>query len=216
MKISTKTSIILLSILFLGIIIGVLGSGILHQKRFEKIQRMDSGQRFTEALFCIIKPDKTQRQIIADILKNQTQKIALLEEEYQNEIFTVFDSTRLEIKSLLSEEQLKQLENKMDKGQDHILSRRIKHLDKLLHLSDKQREQIEQIMKESAPNFASSKHPFFMEDRKSRANIRQIKEKMGKVIEAILTPEQIEIYRESRKHRTRHMSKSFKPPSDEK
>lgn len=215
MRISTKTTLIIMGTLIIGFIIGVLGGGLLHQKRFDRIQRMDPGQRFTEVLDGIIKPDESQRQAITAVLKKQTQKIALLEEEYQSEIFVIFDSTRLEIKSLLSEEQIKQLENTMAKGQDHFISRRIERLNELLQLSKIQREQIEQIMRQSAPNIAPKKHPFLIEGRKDRANVRQMREELDKKIESVLTPEQIKIYVEFHRHRMRPIFKSIELPPNE-
>ena len=211
MKISTKTSIILLSTLILGVIIGVLGSGLLHQKRIEKIQTMDSGRRFKEVIFDFIKPDKSQRQTIEGILKKQTVKISQLEEDYQGEVFSIFDSTKMEIKSLLSEKQLKQLEKGMNKGQDHYLSRRIRHLKELLKLSDEQYKELEELVRESE----MAKHSFIFQGKINRTDRRKMREELIKKIEVLLTPEQIEKYRATFK-RGKHQKNCDKTSDNEK
>ncbi len=204
MKISTKTTIILLSAVVLGVIIGVLGSGLLHKKRYEKIQTMDPGQRFKEVLFDIIKPDKIQRQAIEDILKEQTAKISLLEEDYQGEVYAIFDSTKIKIKSILTEKQLEEFEKEMNKGHERIISRRINHLKKSLQLSDEQYKEIYQIVKET-----EMAKPFFFQSNQSRRERRQMREMLMKKIETVLTPEQIKRYHEMQR---RGMGPRFTPP----
>ncbi len=211
MKVSSKTSLILLGTLIIGIIIGALASGLLQQKRIEKIKRMDPGQRFKEVLFHIIKPDKDQRIEIENILKEQTKKIGALDEEYQSEIFTVFDSTRMKIKSILTEKQLRQFEKRINKGQKHFTARRLKHMKESLQLSEEQYEKIEEIMLQSK----APKGPFFFGNKSDYANRQRSRDSLIKKIESILTPEQFEKYKEM-SQRSRHNYKSHKIQNEEK
>jgi hypothetical protein len=211
MKVSSKTSFILLGTLIIGIIIGALGSGLMQQKRIEKIKRMDPGQRFKKALFDIIKADKAQQQAIEKILKEQTAKIAQLDDDYQSEIFTVFDSTRMKIKSILTEKQLQQFEKGIYKGHKSFIARRLKHMRELLELSDEQYEKIEKILRQSK----TQKSPFYFFSNKSNYENRQhSRDSLMKKIESILTPEQIEKYKEM-SQRGRHNYKRHKIHNEE-
>ncbi len=78
MKMSTKTTFVILGTLFIGIIIGILGGGIIHQQRIEKfdrMRRMNPEQRFAEVIDEIIKPDEKQSDQIKDIMDEQAEKI---------------------------------------------------------------------------------------------------------------------------------------------
>ena len=212
MKISTKTTLIILATLSIGIIIGIIGGGRFHQKRFDKIRRMNPEHRFVEILDRIIKPTDEQNQRIKEILEKQSKKIALLEEDYQVEIFTVFDSTRLQIKTLLTDEQMNKLEQEISRGGEKFTSRMLKRLDSYLDLTDDQRDKIEDLFKEMSKNFRFDKSPFMGRKGFNKPGFRQLRVEMDKKIEAVLTPEQVEKYREFKERRKAHFSKPFDMP----
>ncbi len=212
MKISTKTTLIILATLLIGTAIGILGSGIFHQKRFDRIRQMHPEQRFVEILDRIIKPAEEQSRLIKEILEKQSKKIAALEENYQGEIFTIFDSTRIQIQSLLTKEQMNKLEQEMSRGGEKFAARMLERLDNDLDLTDDQREKIEEIFKEMSKNSKFDESPFTGRKGFRKPGFRQLRMEMDKKIEAVLTPEQAAKFREYKENRKPHFSKPFDMP----
>lgn len=215
MKTSTKSTFVIIGTLIIGIILGILGGGILHQKRFEQVERMRRmapEKRFEKTINEIIKPDEKQRNRIRELLKKQADKIAQLDEEYQSKILSIFDSTRQQINSSLNEEQIIRLEEQLINGHKQFIERHLERLDKILDLSNEQREKIEGILNNFQPPFSKNHRSHLGKPNKRRQKIFNNFEEMDKKIESVLTPEQQKKYSKFKLNRIKNRRT---PPSGE-
>jgi hypothetical protein len=223
MKMSTKSTYIILGTLIIGIVIGILGGGILHQKRFERFEdmrRMKPEQRFSEMIDEIVRPNENQRKLIKDVLEKQAEKIAELDEVYHGKILTIFDSTRQVINSSLNEEQIKRLEERINKGSEQFVKRHLQRLDQVLDLTKDQSRQIEEILKKFKPPFRQAKKLSFDRQGKNKTKFKNHMDEMDSEIETVLTPEQIEKFNRFKERRPKnrgdHRPGDFPPPFDDK
>ncbi len=210
MNTKTMTTLIILCTLVIGVVIGALGSGMWRQKRESKFERMMPRQRFLGAMERIIDPTDTQREAIDKILKKRSEQITAVNEEHQNQIFTIYDSLQSELSSVLTKEQLNRLEDRLAKGAKQYSNARIGRLAEMLQLDENQQNRIEEIMTKFEEQMPSNRRDFEGNRKQRREDMQKRFDNLQEEIEAVLTPEQIEQYREMRIQ----MRPPFGPPFD--
>jgi Spy/CpxP family protein refolding chaperone len=205
MKNKTKTFFILLGTLVIGIIIGVIFSGIVRQQKIYQIREMHEHERFIKGMEKIIQPSEEQREKIDKILKKRSQKIMEIRKKYQEEVATIFDSLHQDMAEVLTDQQKERLENQIKRFSSRMIQTRLEHMTTVLGLSDEQRQQIEKIMtdmeEEMQERIQSRQKPDInWRDKRQdwRGGIKDIFEKYDKEIEEVLTPLQKEKFRKMR------------------
>jgi hypothetical protein len=111
MTIQLKSTMIVLATLFLGVLIGILGSRWLHEPpKFKPHEMRDPGGfiQFNEHL---IQPTVAQRDTIRKILIKYYNRFTDLDREHRVELKAVLDSMRRELDPLLTKEQRKRMEH---------------------------------------------------------------------------------------------------------
>ncbi len=203
MTTKTKTALIVLATLIIGIMIGALGSGAFRQQQEEKFERMPPDRRFFFFMKRVIQPTDQQREQFDRILAKYSEQISKLHEEHQNEMLALYDSMRTELQSILTEEQRSRVEDLLAKGTHRIVEMRLARLTRELGLDENQQRKIKEILKQ-----LEMPHPppdlFHLGPGKGRPPIREHFLKMQEEIEKILTPEQLDKY-----HR---MKSGLEPP----
>ncbi len=112
MNIRVKTAGILIGTLFLGGILGVLGSRLWVQARVQRFQE-HRGQRFFVQLHTqIIQPTPAQEDTVNAILEKYERKMLQLRRQFGDETRTMLDSLQAELKPILNEEQLERLQKR--------------------------------------------------------------------------------------------------------
>src|SRR3990172_278615 len=216
MTTKSKTLFITFGTLLIGIIIGFLLSGTLRQERENKFTRMRPNERFRRAMERIIRPTDEQRELIQKTLKRRFDQIAAIREQHEDEIFTLYDSLRLDMDAIRTTEQKQRLEEHLERGPHLVYKERNERLAEELKLTSEQKEKITKIMDKFKPRFREhfegrrNRKPG--EDRQSR---RSKFEKMHEEIKAILTPEQIEKYQQILDSRELPFGRPDHPPFDE-
>jgi Spy/CpxP family protein refolding chaperone len=207
MTTKTKTSLILLSTLVMGVVVGAVASGLLRDQRQQDIQRMPPHHRFMSFMRDVIRPSGEQSPAIDGILDSRSRQLSALNEKHENEVFAVFDSMRTELAAILTDEQRARLETNLSKGFERGYERRVAELKDFLQLSQDQVTQIEKIMGSMR---GPRPHPQNFEEPpgRPRRGMRMRWGKMQEDIEAVLTPEQQAKYREMRRRR----DSGFGPP----
>ncbi len=220
---STKTTFVILGTLFIGIIIGILGGGIIHQQRieqFDRMRRMNPEQRFAEVIDEIIKPDEKQRAQIKEIMDDQTDKITRIDDDYRSEILAMFDSTRKKINSLLTEDQIISLEKHLARGHKRFYRGRIERLSRSLELTEEQQRKIEEIFRDFDPPIDHERG--LLPGRKNRKppEFNKHNDEIDQMIRSLLTPEQLKKYSRLRRRqgeeRRNRRPNGFPPPFKEK
>lgn len=195
-----KSVLMLAGVLVIGIILGALITGTVRHARGDSIHRMVPEMQFLRAMEKIIRPDDKQRAAIESILKANSEKVARIQQQREREVMAVFDSSLNALKNVLTDEQLKRLEEHMDRTKNIFIDRIIERLDHLLHLTEEQKEKIKNLYSDfeegrKEPNDWRRGRPGdFMQRRKQM-------EQIDTELEKILTPEQKEKFNEFRKNR---------------
>lgn len=213
MKTKTVTTFVVLATLIIGIVIGALAGGIWREKRVEKFGKMRPQRQFIEVMENIIKPDEAQREEIERVLEKRFEHIAQIRERHEQEMVAAFDSLGVELNSLLTEAQLKRLEEHFDKSSRTFVNRKLDRLTDVLKLSEDQRKQIEEIYRRHEPGFMGFRKSARADSIRNRLDLSGRRERLDEEIEKALTPEQRDKYRQFRERRERREFRFGSPPA---
>ncbi len=206
---NTKTKTLLLSIatLVVGVVIGALATGAMQHKRDRMLGEMPPHQRFRRVLERVIKPNATQHAAIEATLQRRYEQIQTLRDTFQDEVFAVYDSMRSDLASVLTEKQIRKLEARLARGPEGAVARRIEHLAEDLALSPDQKEKVHRIIKGAMEQIEEQRRSGVARTRENSR--RQVFSKARKEIEHLLTPEQMEKYN---RHGGRRLFPGHGPP----
>jgi len=212
MTTKTKSTFILLGVLAIGVAIGALASGTLRKQRAHRFQRMPPHERFFSFVEKVIEPSEAQRDDFERIIETRSEQLRELHETHQTGVIAIYDSLRVDLQTLLTDEQKKRFEEQIVKGSHKIAESRIERLTEALDLNEEQQKRIEEIFVE----FKNLPRP---ERKGSRGNwhdrrkmLRNQFQEMHEEIEAVLTPEQKEKFGELRMQRRRPFDGPPGPP----
>ena len=101
MNTKTKSTLVLIGVLLIGIIVGALGSSLIRKNLWnDRISRFRSPQGFTERLLNIIQPDADQKAQVEQILLLHHQKMELITERSHSLIKAHADSLLIDLKPI--------------------------------------------------------------------------------------------------------------------
>jgi len=121
MNTKTKSIFVLIGVLIIGIIIGALGSSLLRRNMWEdRISRFRTPEGFTERILDRIDPDPDKREAVKNVLIEQHRKLTEKFEHSRVQMEAHADSVLMQLKPLLTEEQLERA--------TQFLKRRSRHM----------------------------------------------------------------------------------------
>lgn len=110
MEIKTKSNLIIIGSLIIGIIIGsIVTVSILKPKSSNRVDWRKPGS-YQKRMFEIIKPNETQKDSLAKVMKKYEEKMMRHHKTAMEEYRLKADSLRAELKRFLSDEQIEILE----------------------------------------------------------------------------------------------------------
>ncbi|GIV61965.1 MAG: hypothetical protein KatS3mg044_0831 [Rhodothermaceae bacterium] len=116
MKARTRSALILVVTLLVGVALGALGASALYNHRLEKLRELGRPAGFSMHLERVIEPvDEAQRQQIRDVLEDAGRRLSTLRRAHQAEYRAVIDSTRAALDSLLTPAQKERLERWLER-----------------------------------------------------------------------------------------------------
>ncbi|WP_456424618.1 hypothetical protein [Rhodocaloribacter sp.] len=111
MNARTKSALILLVTLAVGILIGSLATSAVINHRIEQLAELRRPTGFSLMLERVIRPqDETQREQIRAILEEAGARMAELRRSHFSELKSIIDSTRARLDPILTPEQKQRLE----------------------------------------------------------------------------------------------------------
>lgn len=114
MSARTKSLLLLIVTLLLGVVVGALLNARLAQERMERIAFLRSERGFMRFLEDVVEPeDASQRQLIREILRTSAQRMAQVRTRHHAEMQSVLDSTRAQLEEVLTDEQLERLDERL-------------------------------------------------------------------------------------------------------
>jgi len=116
MKTTTRTTIILTSVLILGIIIGFFGaSSWVHYNQKKRIGHFRKGEGFVVEMVKLIAPTPEQKDPVHQILTRHSLWVKQFSEEQRVVFFNSIDSLNREMAEVLTPEQAARLKAKFEK-----------------------------------------------------------------------------------------------------
>jgi hypothetical protein len=125
MEVKTKSYLILAATLILGIIIGVVGSGMFRNYIFEKrMEKYRSPHGFIEHMEKIIQPDITQKVVLREKLESQQQKFMELSMQFHAKMDSLNIEFKKDLDGILTEEQQERLANSFERFKSRFKERK--------------------------------------------------------------------------------------------
>jgi len=113
MKIHTKSALIIISTLIIGIVLGVLLSGAFLQHLVTHDPASKLSKHFVHRFHRVIDPDESQRDTVDAILESYSGRFTDMHHVHFSEMGVLMDSMHTELKSVLTEKQLERLRGRM-------------------------------------------------------------------------------------------------------
>lgn len=118
MQTRTKSAFLLLAVLVLGVAIGILLSGVMHNRRMDRIARLRTAPGIIRLVERAVEPEsEEQRAAIREIMEAAAPRFAETFQRTQEEMRQLSDSVMTELEAVLTPAQLEDL-------REHMLMRR--------------------------------------------------------------------------------------------
>lgn len=212
MTTKTKSAFILLCVLVIGVAIGALASGTLRQQREHRFERMPPHERLFSFMKRVIQPTEQQRKDFERIIATRSEQLREVYENHQTEVIAIYDSLHMDLQTVLTEEQRHRFEEHIVKGSHKIAESRIEHLTEALDLNEEQQNRIEEIFSKFTDRPRHRPRDFGDNWQERRKMLKNRTQKMHEEIEAVLTPEQKEMYQEMKMKRHMPFGGPHPPP----
>jgi len=124
-----KSFIIIIITLVLGIILGGLGSGYLRAKKMKDVRSYTSVEGFTYRFLKVLEPTEEQKEQIVPIIKKFSKENDKLRKDYRDDFRQLMKDFRDELYPLLTEQQIKKLEEFRPKHRSGGEDRRVPRSD---------------------------------------------------------------------------------------
>jgi hypothetical protein len=110
MKIETKTYVIIMITLVIGMVIGSLITGAIVHHRVRRFMNLGHPEHLATRIEELIDPDQSQREAVHGILMKHSERFLQVHSHFESEMLALRDSLKKDLEPLLTEEQRKRLE----------------------------------------------------------------------------------------------------------
>jgi len=123
MKIETKTYVIIMLTLVIGMIIGALITGTVVRHRVRRFMSLGHPNHLADRIENIIEPTASQRDTVHQILIEHAQQFHEIHGRFEIQLLALKDSLKKDLDPILTEEQKERLE-RAPKPSEHFRDRR--------------------------------------------------------------------------------------------
>jgi len=109
LQIQIKSTIIIITVLLLGILLGSLSVRFFIHQRISDFQGMHKKAGFVHFMERVIDPDKAQAEEVRKILQTHFDHFSQLGERHRREVKALMDSLKTELEPYLTPDQLERL-----------------------------------------------------------------------------------------------------------
>jgi uncharacterized membrane-anchored protein YhcB (DUF1043 family) len=110
MKIETKTYVIIVVTLVIGMVIGSLITGAVVHHRVRRFMNLGHPEHLATRIEELIGPNESQREAVHEILMKHSQMFLQVHSHFESEMLALRDSLKKDLGPLLTEEQKERLE----------------------------------------------------------------------------------------------------------
>jgi hypothetical protein len=115
MQTRTKSAFLLLAVLVLGMVIGILVSGVLHNRRMQSIARIRTGPGMEQLIERAVEPESEEQAArIREVMQVAAPRFAEVFASAHQEMQALSDSVMSELEAILSPEQMEELRRHME------------------------------------------------------------------------------------------------------
>jgi len=115
MNVKTKSTLILVGTLVIGMVLGgLIDRSILRTQFKHRVERMRNPLGFMQFFEGIIEPNEEQYDAIKELLEKRSQQLHEIGQNSRDEMKMVMDSLKMDIDPLLTAEQKARLERKIE------------------------------------------------------------------------------------------------------
>jgi len=116
MKVKTKSVIVIVSTLIIGMILGsVITAAFIKNRAFDRMAELRNERGFVRRIERIIQPDENQEQKVREILGKHFEKMHQLGEEMRITFKTMNDSLIKDLEPILHPEQIERFKKRMER-----------------------------------------------------------------------------------------------------
>ncbi|MBN1407709.1 MAG: hypothetical protein JW956_07970 [Calditrichaceae bacterium] len=116
MEVKTKSYLMITATLILGIIIGIVGSGMFRNYVFEKrMEKFRSRLGFIEHMEKIIQPEPSQKDILREKLVSQQQQFTELSMQFRAKMDSLNNEFKKDLDNILTDEQQERLDKSFER-----------------------------------------------------------------------------------------------------
>lgn len=109
MKLETKSAIILVATLAIGVVLGMVSQGSLVQERARRVESIRKRPGFVREVVDAIRPRADQKDSVQAVVEATAARAEAIIEADRKALAALFDSMRVQLKPLLDEEQMQHL-----------------------------------------------------------------------------------------------------------
>jgi hypothetical protein len=114
MQTRTKSAFLLLAVLVLGVAIGFLISGVLHNRRLDRIARIRTGPGIAQLVERVVRPESEEQRIrLREVMESAGPRFAEVFRHSQQEMEALSDSVMTELETILTPAQMEELSKHM-------------------------------------------------------------------------------------------------------
>jgi hypothetical protein len=110
MRMGTKSILMILMTLIIGMVIGFLISGVIARHRMQRFITMREPGRMVGFIERMIGPDESQREAVRAVLQKHSERFWKIHSRFESEMLALRDSLKKDLDPILTEEQKKRLE----------------------------------------------------------------------------------------------------------
>ena len=116
MNTRTKSSLVIIGTLLIGMILGaVITGGIMRNRVFDRMERLRTAEGFKHRMEKIIQPDEDQRAKVNEILEEHFSRMQRLGDVMRQDFETRNDSLYQELEQVLRPDQIERLKQRMER-----------------------------------------------------------------------------------------------------
>lgn len=217
MSTKTNAAFAIIVTLCIGALVGALGHGAYLSSQDKKVRAIPPAQFFVADLERTIQPDEKQRDAVSKILAMRSDQITAIMERHLQEIAAVVDSTKNDLVPVLSEEQQRRLNERLEQGMTRpprmaTPDQWAGQLKERLALTGGQFLEVQKLLDASQKEVARLLESRRNDPESSRDSVAAIMRRMDTQIKSLLTPAQQKKFEALRNERFNFGPEGIPPP----
>ncbi|HEX7071987.1 MAG TPA: hypothetical protein VF190_14330 [Rhodothermales bacterium] len=116
----TKSVLLIVATLLIGLVLGALLNARLAERRMERLASLRSERGFVRFMEEVVQPtDEAQREAMHEVFRRTGERMAEHQERSRRDAMAILDSSRQELAEILTPEQMQRLDDRLQDRRRH-------------------------------------------------------------------------------------------------